>query len=146
VDFVAADMPSVNRLTAHVLAAVAEHEREMASQRTKAALAAARCAARGSATHGCRRAGTLAAVPYPVTPGGVARAEAATVRAFAAYGPVVAATRAAGGRSLGDYAQAAHLPATQGGVRWSRPSVARVLRYCGTAANAFREEAAPEPT
>ncbi len=42
VDFVAADMPSVNRLTAHVLAAVAEHEREMASQRTKAALAAAK--------------------------------------------------------------------------------------------------------
>ena len=29
VDFVAADMPSVNRLTVHVLAAVAEHEREM---------------------------------------------------------------------------------------------------------------------
>jgi len=28
VDFVAADMPSVNRLTVHVLAAVAEHERE----------------------------------------------------------------------------------------------------------------------
>ena len=34
VDFVAADMPSVNRLTVHVLAAVAEHEREMISQRT----------------------------------------------------------------------------------------------------------------
>ena len=42
VDFVAADMPSVNRLTVHVLAAVAEHEREMISQRTKAALAAAK--------------------------------------------------------------------------------------------------------
>jgi DNA invertase Pin-like site-specific DNA recombinase len=42
VEFVAVDMPLANRLTIHVLAAVAEHEREMISQRTKAALAAAK--------------------------------------------------------------------------------------------------------
>lgn len=42
VDFVACDMPEANRLTLHILAAVAEHERDMISQRTKAALAAAR--------------------------------------------------------------------------------------------------------
>src|SRR4051812_33241968 len=42
VEFVAVDMPSANRLTLHILAAVAEHEREMISQRTRAALAQAR--------------------------------------------------------------------------------------------------------
>jgi DNA invertase Pin-like site-specific DNA recombinase len=42
VEFVAVDMPTANRLTIHILAAVAEHEREMISERTKAALAAAK--------------------------------------------------------------------------------------------------------
>ena len=36
VDFVAVDMPEANRLTIHILAAVAEHERETISTRTKA--------------------------------------------------------------------------------------------------------------
>jgi DNA invertase Pin-like site-specific DNA recombinase len=42
VDFVAVDMPEANRLSIHILAAVAEHERETISIRTKDALKAAK--------------------------------------------------------------------------------------------------------
>ena len=42
VEFVAADNPHANKLTIHILAAVAQHEREMISERTKAALQAAK--------------------------------------------------------------------------------------------------------
>lgn len=42
VDFVAVDMPDANRLTVHVIAALAEHEARLISVRTKEALAAAK--------------------------------------------------------------------------------------------------------
>jgi len=42
VEFVAVDNPHATKLTVHILAAVAEHEREMISERTKAALRAAK--------------------------------------------------------------------------------------------------------
>jgi DNA invertase Pin-like site-specific DNA recombinase len=41
VDFVAADMPTANRLTVGIMAMVADEERRMISARTKTALAAA---------------------------------------------------------------------------------------------------------
>ena len=40
--FVCADMPEANELTVHLLAAIAQHERKLISERTKAALAAAK--------------------------------------------------------------------------------------------------------
>ena len=41
-EFEACDFPAANRLTIHILAAVAEHECKMISDRTRAALAAAK--------------------------------------------------------------------------------------------------------
>ena len=61
VEFIAADNPHANRLTIHILAAVAEHERGAISERTKAALAAAKrrgvklAAARASSPQGVHK-------------------------------------------------------------------------------------------
>ena len=52
VEFIACDFPEANRLTVHILAAVAEHEASMISARTKAALQAAK--GRGVALGGQR--------------------------------------------------------------------------------------------
>ena len=46
VDFVAVDMPLANRFTIHILAAVAEYEARMISERSKAAMAAAKARGR----------------------------------------------------------------------------------------------------
>lgn len=53
VEFVCADNPHATRFTVHILAAVAEHEREMISTRTRAALARAK--ARGTVLGGKRK-------------------------------------------------------------------------------------------
>jgi DNA invertase Pin-like site-specific DNA recombinase len=42
VEFLAVDNPHANKLTVHILAAVAQHEREMIAERTRAALQAAK--------------------------------------------------------------------------------------------------------
>jgi DNA invertase Pin-like site-specific DNA recombinase len=46
VEFIAVDNPHANKLTVHILAAVAAHEREMISERTKAALQATKARGR----------------------------------------------------------------------------------------------------
>lgn len=52
VEFVAVDAPFANALMLHIMAAFAQHEREMISERTKAALAAARARGVVLGSHG----------------------------------------------------------------------------------------------
>lgn len=96
IEFEAADMPNANRMTVGIMAVVAEQEREMISQRTKAALAAAK--ARGvklggwrggsapdhtKATHArIRKADAFAASVLPIIQG--MQAEGMSLRSIAA--------------------------------------------------------------
>ena len=128
VEFVAADMPTVNRLTVHILAAVAEEEARMISARTKAALAAAK--ARGVKLGGKREgAGDLR--PY-ATQGSVASAAVRAAKAAARaedLAPVLDELRAEGAvslRELADGLNARNYPTARGG-QWSAVQVQRVL-------------------
>jgi len=125
VEFTAVDFPQANRLTVHILAAVAEHEREMISKRTKDALAAAK--ARGKKLGGNRgkihltaKKGALASAALR---SGKAKSRAADIR------PIVADIRASGATSLRQIAAALNakgIRAARGG-KWSAVQVQRVM-------------------
>ena len=124
VDFVAADMPMANKLTVHVLAAVAEHEAAMISQRTKAALAAAK--ARGQKLGNPNGARALRGLGNAA---GIAGAKASADRHAAQVLPVVAALRAEGITSLKAIARALNergVLAPRGGT-WLATSVRNLL-------------------
>lgn len=125
VDFVAADFPQANRLTIHILAAVAEHEARVISERTKAALAAAK--ARGQKIGGYRPgAEERARAIYPAGQRGL---QAAAARRAADVLPVVEQIRAAGVTSAKGIARelnARGVPSPRGG-QWQTTSVQRLL-------------------
>jgi DNA invertase Pin-like site-specific DNA recombinase len=115
VDFVAVDMPHASRFVLHIMAAVAEHERQIIGERTKAALAAAK--ARG------------------VLLGANGKVLAERHRADAMeYAHQVAHTLAAAQqagvkttRQIANHLNAMGLPSRQGGC-WHPANVARILR------------------
>jgi DNA invertase Pin-like site-specific DNA recombinase len=123
VDFVAADMPQANRLTIGIMAVMAEDERRRISERTKAALAAAK--RRGTKLGGDRGARLTA----KARAAGVAvRQEQSRARAMD-IAPIVKELQAAGCESLRAIAEALDergIPAARGG-RWSAVQVARLL-------------------
>jgi DNA invertase Pin-like site-specific DNA recombinase len=128
VDFVACDNPQANRLTIHILAAVAENEAVMISQRTKAALAAykARGGILGAARPDCRKLSADASVK-----GRQAASRAIRAKAKAAYedlAPMIVELKAAG-RSLRDIAGVLNGEGhtTRRGMPWNPMQVSRIL-------------------
>jgi DNA invertase Pin-like site-specific DNA recombinase len=124
VEFVAVDMPQANRFVVHILAAVAEHEAEAISKRTKAALAAAK--ARGTQLGGRRvsaeRFAEIAAGGRQVRADKAARGRAELV-------PTIAKIQAGGATTLRQIAaelNALEIPTPRGGD-WSAVQVQRVL-------------------
>lgn len=126
VDFEAVDFPRANRLTIHILAAMAEHEREMISSRTKAALAQAK--ARGVKLGGDR--GHLQKLGDKGSRASAAARSAAARKRAADMAEVIADLRHGGASSLRDLARglnAREITAPRGG-QWTAISVSRVIR------------------
>jgi DNA invertase Pin-like site-specific DNA recombinase len=123
-DFVAADMPNANRLTVGIMAMVAQEERRMISERTKAALAAAK--KRGVKLGGYRAGAEMTAKIRKA--GNEANAQKAAQRA-ADIAPIIADLQAAGAMSLQAIADGLNdrsIPTARGGS-WSATQVMRVL-------------------
>lgn len=119
VDFVAVDMPEANRLTIHILAAVAEHEREMISKRTKAAMQIAK--ARGT------RLGNPN--PAPAAQQAVKALKAKTAEYHATVKPLIRELRQQG-MSLSAIAaelSRRNVPTARGGL-WYPATVKNILR------------------
>lgn len=136
VDFLAVDNPHATRLTVHILAAVAEFEREMIVKRTSAALAQAKL--RGVAL-GSRRPGHWAGREDQRHRGAVLGARRAAARhrqradaAAQDIAPLVVQLRSEG-QSLSAVARtlnARGIP-TRRGCRWTPTGVGNVLRRLG---------------
>lgn len=119
VDFVAADLPQANKLTIHIMAAMAEYERDVISARTKAALAAA------------KRRGVKLGGPKIAHASALGRqVQADQARHFAAnVKPVIKEIEKAGVSSLLGIAKALNargIPTARGG-QWGAQTVKNVL-------------------
>jgi DNA invertase Pin-like site-specific DNA recombinase len=120
VEFIAVDNPHANKLTIHILAAVAQHEREMISARTSAALKAARARGKRLGNPKLSEARRHAAA---------ARKERAE-RYSANVLPVIREIQASGIKSLRGVARALAargIPTARGGA-WSPVQVSTILQ------------------
>ncbi len=127
VEFEAVDLPQANKLTVHIMAAMAEHEAAAISARTKAALAAAKA-------RGTRLGGYRWDIQTVATKGNAesirVRSGKATKRASDLL-PVIDAIRAEGASSLRQIAAVLNerkIPTPRGKGEWSAGQVSRVLQ------------------
>jgi DNA invertase Pin-like site-specific DNA recombinase len=114
---------TVSRVTVHILAAIAEHEAKMISERTKAALAAAK--RRGVKLGGYRGTTVTVAMRKAALAAVQERVQAWT----ADLAPIIKELQAGGATSLRAIAAGLNergIPTANGG-RWSSPQVMRVL-------------------
>ncbi|MEN3238970.1 recombinase family protein [Methylobacterium ajmalii] len=125
VEFTAVDFPQANRLTVHILAAVAEHEAKMISDRTKAALAAAK--ARGTKLGRSPGEGNIMTDEYRAKAAAVLKARAESRAADLA--PIIGELRASGATSLRALAAGLNRAgiAPPRGTTWSPMAVSRTL-------------------
>jgi DNA invertase Pin-like site-specific DNA recombinase len=142
IDFVAADFPQANRLTVHILAAVAEHERAMISERTRAALAAAKDR-NGKLPRGKRKQiGGMRDNSRAIHRLGVPKslaARAAGAQSYAAnLAPMINQIRAEGAttvRAIADELNERGVPSRRGGA-WGPSQVMRLLKRLAEAPQA----------
>lgn len=134
VDFVAVDNPAANKLTLHILAAVAEAEAEAISSRTKSALAAykARGGRLGAELPQCRNLDQAARQR-----GAKAAAVAIKAKASEAYAdlvPIVQELHASGHTQAAIAAELNRLGhTTRRGKSWNQVQVGRVLQRMANA-------------
>jgi len=131
VDFVAADMPAANKLTVHVLAAMAEYEAAAISARTKAALAAAK--ARGVQLGGDR--GNLPAIAKKGAKASVAARQQQAKNRARDLASIVQELRQEGRTSLRKIAAGLNqreIAAPRGGI-WQVGQVASLIKRLETA-------------
>jgi DNA invertase Pin-like site-specific DNA recombinase len=127
VDFVAADMPQANRMTVGIMAIMAEEERRRISERTKAALTAAK--RRGVKLGGDRGARLTA----KARAAGIAALQAKARARAEDLAPTIKELRADGAESLRAIAASLDergIPAARGG-KWSAVQVSRLLEAAG---------------
>jgi DNA invertase Pin-like site-specific DNA recombinase len=125
VEFTAVDFPQANRLTVHILAAVAEHEAKAISTRTKDALAAAK--ARGKRLGGDR--GNLPAVAKAGAVASVASRTAKADSRASDLAPIIEELKASGAVSLRQIAAGLNAKGirTARGHEWSAIQVQRAI-------------------